>query len=137
MQPKILSLICVASAIAAVDAWDINKSFPNCDAGEHGFSIPGIFTYSRNTNGEYVISGFQRSVTCDADICGCGVAASGSIIPPKYSSFACKGVVDTTAGKHIITFPPRSSGGQMSEPKKICCDGSFYGLTKAGCYTYT
>ncbi|OAQ26814.1 hypothetical protein K457DRAFT_21812 [Linnemannia elongata AG-77] len=136
MQPKLLCLIYIASFIAAVRAWDINKPFPNCDAGERGFSFPGIFTYTRTADGKYVIKGPNQQTVCDADICACGVVASGSFLPPKYSSFQCAGVIITSAGKKKISLPPSRSDDKLPEPHVVCCDRSFYGLIKAGCNTY-
>lgn len=91
--------------------------------------------YSR-TIGKYVIKGMNAKTTCDADVCACGVVASGSMIPPKYFSFQCKGVVTTSAGQKSITLPPGRRNETLPEPHRICCDNNFYGIIKAGCYTY-
>lgn len=61
-------------------AWDVNKSDPQC----RGITVPGIFD---TKSGSFF--GGKINSACVAKYCKCSVKSSGSIIPPKVSSFSC------------------------------------------------
>lgn len=66
--------------IFGISAWDINKSDPQCK----GISAPGIL----DTKSGSFFGGKVKS-KCVAKYYKCNVKSSGSIIPPKVSSFSC------------------------------------------------
>lgn len=79
---KFINTFCISFFVfvAGVLAWDINKTDPQCK----GVAVPGIL----DTRSGVFLGGNVRS-QCVKKYCKCGVVASGSIFPPKVSSFSC------------------------------------------------
>jgi hypothetical protein len=110
---KLIILTTFFVFIFEVFSWDIDKTLNPClkDNGP-SFNYPGILTLTPGSNGGLTVFGRSKS-KCPAIYCKCRIKASGSILPPKLTSFSCideKGCEYTSA--NMFGLPMRRIGNK-------------------------